>query len=162
MVDTLDKLLKEITDGLAQDIVAALPKVTGATAKSVSTEVVGNVGTVSANRYIGTFQEGRRAAGGWSIDSIKRYIQAKGLSIPQQFKNETQFAWAIKINQAKHGNTLYRKLHGGKVNYQPTQIMFNEIFDKRIKYYADIIGKYGVNYVSSELFPKFEQLNKTI
>ncbi len=167
-------LISQFINSLANEVRQAIPKVTGRTAQNIEVEITDTSGSILAPSWISIFQDGRKPGGMPPVNEILAWIEAKGIiprSISKQratsqqrrgsntFRNATDqkksqesMAWAIAVNMQKNGNTLWRALHGGQIQYSPIRVEFNRIFSReRIDSFVNVFaGKYE-SIIESEI-----------
>ena len=107
-------IVTEISDNIDNRGVKASGKTQKALRYEVEETDSGEALTVWGPKYIQVLEDGRgptkRSAKGSPtlVETIKKWIDDKGLSIPDRFKTKDSFAFAIARSIHKHGTNLYR------------------------------------------------------
>jgi hypothetical protein len=112
---------------LIDDLKKIIPRVTGKTQDSLRMETTEESLTIYGEQSLGALEDGRgptRATGGSGavLAGIKEWIRIKGLDLSPL---------AVAFNIHKYGNTLYRTMHGGPVNYNAQPIGLKQVLTKQ-------------------------------
>lgn len=152
------EIIQQFLNALAEDVKMAIPSNTLQTANKIQVEVSDNEGQITAPAWFGVFQDGRKPGTMPPVAKIEEYVKSSSLVSKIGWEGtENSLAYAIGIKMKKEGNTLYRALHGGDVNYSPIRIELDKIFSKkRIDSFAEVFaGKYQT-LISSEIVEAYK------
>ena len=153
------EIILQFLTTLANVVKANIPSVTGKTAQSIEVVAEENEGSILAAKYIGVLVDGRKPGTMPPVRSILEYVKSKSLLSKIGWNGtESSLAWAISIKMKREGNTLYRALHGGEINYSPFRLEVDRILSQsRIDAFAETFaGKYQ-SLISSEVIQAYKQ-----
>lgn len=123
--------LNELRERIIANIDNAGEKATGATQQSLRVDITDLTGTLYGRAYFATVETGRRPGKMPPVQTIKEWIEAKGLHVePMEYKRNpserwqpkytpleravNRLSWAIAYRIGREGSALYRE--GGRTD----------------------------------------------
>jgi len=165
----IEQVLTQFIETLQVEIQAGLPRsVSGKTRAGVESNVTSSAdgisGTLTAPKYIFTFEYGRpptrqgATKGSPTLQqAIEQWVEAKNFRWSREIKRggstfikvltAKQMSWAIAIKIHKEGNKLFRDLKGGK-----TGVITGVVTDARIKAFTDAFSEKTSRLILNDVY----------
>ncbi len=159
----LSEALTQLLNQLVAELKANIPNATGETSASLEVQVqdknnnlfTGVSGKILADKHFFVLETGRRPGKMPPIESIKKWVEAKGFSFPivtsagNKIKTAEGLSWAIAIKISKEGSKLFRQ--GGH-----SGVISNVLTDSRLDNFAQVFNSELSRVILNNVLTKFQ------